>query len=89
LNGNSSSEDLFFKFYQTFLILPDTSNFQGIFQFESALAFLFFRFKKKKSMPTHNEKFHENLICLEESKMSGKTIGTYTLYIIQSLIIFS
>jgi hypothetical protein len=36
LTGNSSSQDLFSQFYQTFQILPDTINFQGIFYYELA-----------------------------------------------------
>jgi hypothetical protein len=46
LTGNSSSQNLFFQFYQTFLILPGAANFYEIFLFfNQYLNFLTF-FKK-------------------------------------------
>jgi hypothetical protein len=84
LTGDSSSQDLFSQFYQTFQILPDTANFQGIFHYKLALTFLLVYFlhraipckiakQVKKSMPTYDEKSRENSLCLEDSEMSDKT----------------
>ncbi len=82
--GNSSSQDLLFQFYQTFQILPDTANFQGIFHYKLALTFYLFSYfteqlpckitkQVKKAMLTYDEKVLENLSFLEESEMSNKT----------------
>jgi hypothetical protein len=65
-------------------MLPDITNFQGIYHYKLALTFLlvYFLYKAiarkiskqvKKSMPTYNEKFLENLAILEASEISDKT----------------